>query len=122
MSAMELSSRDTFFNRHGMQSQAKIETSRENYDGHNLKGDTRSRVLPLDACWREHLTTEVHTRAQSTCPTQSKPPQEMRSPKKEPRLPFHRRIAKAISVRHGSIALPNLPKATLRANGCSNIP
>lgn len=116
MNNMEMNNRDTYFNKNGLQEEAKVDNNREMYDGYNLKHGHASRTLPLQHSWRDQLSQPVAQRAGSNLP-ENRMPTAVKTKRKELTQPFHIKKANpvAVSAKSATLTLPFVSAASLRS-------
>lgn len=120
---MEMNSRETFFNKNGLQPVPEFEQSREMYDGYNWKSGHETRTFPLENSWRDDLTKPVSVRKSSVSPDK-RMNEGLESKRKEISSTFRVKNANqsnpiGISAKNTRISLPVLNEATIR---CEPVP
>lgn len=121
---LEINSRETFFNKNGLQPAPEREESRNMYDGYNLKASHETRAPTLEHSWRDELSKPVSVRQMANLPDKGTTNGTV-SKRNELACPFSIKKANpsnpnALSGKLSKLTLPVVASATLRSK-CTNV-
>lgn len=115
----ELKGRQTYFNQSGMQTSSAFDTTRDQYDGYNVKTDYKDLVHAVEPCWRATIVTEQERRAEPNQTLQASPSAEVYLRRTEGVGAFQRKPMQTpatVSAGKARITLPFISEATPRAH------